>query len=268
MFPPSFMLLQQEGYLISSTLSLGLNELRSAGVHNKGAFYSALFNLSIGVERLLKATVIIEHMFQNKLSVPSQKQLQAYGHNIHDLYDKCTEIAKSYNVQVEKRGALNEIQQEILDLLNEFARNTTRYYNLDALSSSQGGTDPLSKWGEIIILILSQDVTEKQREKILAQAHRVAKEVEKSSSVLMHGLDQTPLNTKDLFSLPSLHDQAVKHAVLHIINILSPLRDLISSLSHRGYGLGLSIPAFPQMQEFLPWLWNDRQYVLRKKRWP
>ena len=35
------------------------------------------------------------------------------------------------------------------------------------------------------------------------------------------------------------------------------------------YGLvGVSVPPFPQMQEFLEWLWNDRQYVLRKKKWP
>jgi len=69
-FPKSFVLLQQEGYLISSCLSMGLTELRSANVHNKGSFYSSLFNLSVGIERLLKAIVIIEHMLNKNLSVP------------------------------------------------------------------------------------------------------------------------------------------------------------------------------------------------------
>jgi len=45
-YPPSFLLLQQEGYLISSCLALGLTELRVANVHNKGAFYSSLLNIS------------------------------------------------------------------------------------------------------------------------------------------------------------------------------------------------------------------------------
>ncbi len=86
-FPPSFLLLQQEGHLISSCLTNGLTELRAANVHNKGAFYSALFNLSVGIERLLKAIVIIEHMLNNNLSVPNKRQLKRYGHNIVELYD-------------------------------------------------------------------------------------------------------------------------------------------------------------------------------------
>ena len=94
-FPTSFFLLQQEGYLISSCLGIGLTNLRSAHVHNKGAFYSALFNLSVGFERLMKALVIIEHMLNNDLSVPTKKQLKAYGHNIIDLYDCCASIAVS-----------------------------------------------------------------------------------------------------------------------------------------------------------------------------
>ena len=69
-FPPSYLLLQQEGYLISSSLTTGLTELRAAHVHNKGAFYTALFNLSVGFERLLKAIVIIDHMLDNGLAVP------------------------------------------------------------------------------------------------------------------------------------------------------------------------------------------------------
>jgi hypothetical protein len=94
-FPPSFILLQQEGHLLSSCLANGLTDLRSANVHNKGAFYSALFNLSVGTERLLKAIVIIDHMLKNNLSVPSRGELKGYGHNILDLYDTCESIAKA-----------------------------------------------------------------------------------------------------------------------------------------------------------------------------
>jgi hypothetical protein len=46
--------------------------------------------------------------------------------------------------------------------------------------------------------------------------------------------------------------------------MLSPIRDLISKLS--GLAYGFSQPPFPQMQEFLEWIWDDRQHVLRKRR--
>ncbi len=148
-FPPSFTFLQQEGHLLSSCLSAGLTELRVADVHNKGAIYSSLFNLSIGIERLLKAIIIIEHMLDNNLSVPTKKQLREDGHNINALYDMCESIAIKHSVQLQKRISLNNINQNILNLLSDFA-NTTRYHNLNSLGQSQTNKDPLEHWGEIM----------------------------------------------------------------------------------------------------------------------
>lgn len=266
-FPASYLLLQQEGYLISSCLATGLTELRSAHVHNKGAFYSALFNLSVGIERLLKAIVIIDHMLNNNLSVPSKRQLKAYGHNIVELYDTCVSIAGKRSVPLAGRGALDSTDQEILGLLSDFAQ-TTRYHNLDALSSSHNGKDPLSHWGEIMVAILGRDVPQRQREKVLAQAKIVAESINDITLTIMQGLDQRSLSTEEALALPGLHDQAVKYAVLRIVTMLAPVRKLISELSHQVYGLNAQMPPFPQMQEFLEWLWDDRQYVLRKKKWP
>jgi hypothetical protein len=173
-FPPSFLLLQQEGYLISSCLSTGLTDLRNAHVHNKGAFYTALFNLSIELERLLKAILIIDHMLNNDLSIPTKKQLQAYGHNIVELYDTCEKIGNNRQSPIPSRNHLDAIDQDILLLLSDFAR-TTRYHNLDTLSAAQSDLDPLIHWGQIILAILNKDVPQRQKEKILAQAEVVAK---------------------------------------------------------------------------------------------
>jgi hypothetical protein len=265
-FPPSFLLLQQEGYLISSSLSTGLTELRAAHVHNKGAFYTALLNLSVGFERLLKAIVIIDHMLDHGLAVPTKKQLQSRGHNIAELYDECEVLGQKYQSVIPKKAQLDAIDQKLLQLLSDFAR-VTRYHNLDALSSAQSGTDPLAEWGQILIDILGQDVPQKQKDKILSQADVIASAIDDMTMTLMHGLDQTPLSTHEALSLPGMHDQAVRFAVLRLVQILSPIRDLLSAVSHKAYGLG-PVPSFPQMHEFLQWLWDDRQYVLRKKRWP
>ncbi len=265
-FPPSFLLLQQEGYLISSCLSIGLTELRAAHVHNKGAFYTALFNLSVGFERLLKAIVIIDHMLENELAVPTKKQLQARGHNIADLYDECERIGVRRQSPILSRSQLDAIDQDLLLLISDFAR-VTRYHNLDALSASQNSADPLARWGQLIMDILGHDAPRGKKDRILSQANVLATAVDGVTVTLMHGLDQSPLTTAEALSLPGLHDQAVRFAVLRLVKILSPVRDLLAGVSREGYGRG-SVPAFPQMQEFLGWLWDDRQYVLRKKKWP
>lgn len=266
-FPPSFLLLEQEGFLISACLGAGLTDLRSAHIHNKGAFYSSLFNLSIGIERLLKAIVIIEHIATNNLSVPTKKQLKNYGHNIEELYDQCVKIAKARGVAVPDRNLLNPIQKEIISLLCDFAQ-TTRYHNLDALNPSHVGRDPLDHWGQIVMAILEKDVSKAQKKKILSQSTLVASAIDDITITIMHGLDKTPLSTEEALALPGLHGQAAKYAVLHVVKILAPLRELTAELSHRAYTFNTPEPVLPQMQEFIQWLWDDRQYVLRKKRWP
>ena len=216
---------------------------------------------------MLKAIIIMEHMLKNNLSVPTKKQLRGYGHNITELYDECVNISNAHDNQLPGRSSIDNINQELLGLLSDFAQ-TTRYHNLDALSAQQNGKDPLEHWGEIILSILSQDVTDNQRNKILGQAKMVANAISDISSTIIQGLDKRPLTAEEALALPGLHDQAVKYAVLRMISILSPIRDLISTLSHEAYGLGVQLPPFPQMQEFLEWISDDRQYVLRKKKWP
>jgi hypothetical protein len=236
-------------------------------VHNKGAFYSTLFNLSIGFERLLKATVIIDHMLKNNLEVPTRKQLKEYGHDIQQLYRSCATIPYDEDMTLPKLDDLQPVAREILVLLSDFAQ-TTRYHNLDALSASAAGKDPLSHFDEILESILRTDVPSGSKARIGKTAAAISELISDKTFTLMQGLDTKPLSTQQALLLPGLHQQATKHAVLYVVRLLSPVRDLISDLSHRAYGLGLSVPPFPQMQEFLEWLYDERGYVLRKSKWP
>lgn len=266
-FPASFLLLQQEGHLISSCLASGLTQLRGANVHNKGAFYGSLFNLSVGLERLLKAIVIMDFMVKNSLRVPSKAQLKAFGHDILGIYDSCVNISLNENTKLPARSTLDSITGEILGLLSDFAQ-TTRYHNLDALSAAQRGKDPLAHWNEIIHAILREDVPHKRQAQIAAVGSSIAASIASGTCTIMQGLDQQDLSTEQALVLPGLQDQAVKYAILRLILLLAPIRGLISDISHKAYTLGVSRPPFPQMQEFLQWIYEDRAYVLRKKKWP
>lgn len=266
-FPATFLLLQQEGHLIQSCLTNGLTELRAAHVHNKGAFYSSLFNLSIGMERLLKSAVIIDHMLRNNMVAPTVKQLKGYGHNIIELFDACGKIAEERSFQFPDLGEFDEIDNSIISLLSDFAL-ITRYHNLDSLSTSQNKKDPLHQWSDIMLNILDADVKKSHRDKVLAKAELVAKAIDDIAITVMHGLDKTPLTTEQALSLPGLHELAVKYAVFRLVKVIVAIRDFIADICHLAYGLGFNVPPFPQMQEFLSWAWDDKQYAMRKKKWP
>jgi len=264
-YSSSFLFLQQEGHLIHSCLTAGLTQLRSANVGNKGAFYAASFNLSVGMERLLKSIFIIDHMLEHNLTSPDDTQLRKHGHNLVGLYDLAVSSAQKHNVLLPSRCSLDNTNQEILRLLGDFAKST-RYYNLDVLtkpSACAKNKDPLTHWNDIIKATLEQNVRGKYKTKISDSAHKIAPII---ISLGCHNLDQTPVSSEDIVALPALHDRAMKYVVLRIVMILLPIRDLISALSLKA--CAYPEPPFPQMDEFLEWLLDDRQYVLSKKRWP
>jgi hypothetical protein len=266
-FSNSFLLLQQEGHFIKACLTTGLSELRKAHVQNKGAFYVALLNLSVGLERLMKALFIMDFMTKKNLAVPSTKELKAYGHDLLELYGACVTLSSAENGKVLPVAGLDEISENILSLLSSFAQ-TTRYHNLDALSTNQPGKDPLAHWNEILLKILAKDASKAKLTKVSASAKAVSDVISPSTITMMQGLDKANLTTEQALALPAMHEEAAKHAILYIVRILSPLRDLMSKVSHKAYFLGCKQAPFPEMQEFLEWVSDDPAYVLRKRSWP
>lgn len=264
-FSPTFHELQQEGYLFSSSLCLGLTALRRARVHETGSFYAAFFALSLGLERLLKTVLIIDHMLAHSLRPPDIGTLKNYGHHLVELYAKAGSIAESHNSRLLALESGN-LTSEILEFLDEFAQRA-RYFNLDSLAGSARSPDPLAAWNTIAQRILAEDVSPAQRARITGTASGIGSAIEDAVSVIMSGLDRAPLNARTALALPDLHEIASRHAVYRIIQVLDPIKQLLSMLS--GVARPLSSESMvPDMHEFLEWVWSDRAYVLRKKRWP
>ena len=264
----TYSLLAQEGYLISSCLATGLTELRKADVHHKGAFYTALFNLSIGLERLMKAVVIIDHMLEHNMKAPTTKILKSYGHNILDLHVTCVGISAKRGLHIKPYAEFDAIDQGVLRSLNDFAI-ISRYHNLDSLSAPTGNLDPLELWGDILSRVVEADVSKRCVDKILREANFVSAAISDKTHIDMMGLSKEPLTLEKALALPGLHEQAARFAILRLIKILAPIRDLLSGISQTAfYHKGFSSPPVPLMWEFLDWIWDDRSSVLRKRRWP
>ncbi|MCD4505557.1 hypothetical protein LQR30_15770 [Chromobacterium piscinae] len=219
------------------------------------------------MERLLKAIVIIHYMLQHRLVVPTKKQLKEYGHDLNSLYSKCVAISADGPSSIPSISDLDQITQEIIQLLSDFAE-TTRYHNLDALSTTVTSKDPLSHINEILEMIIKSDVPASTVKNITKLRGGFALEVGDIMSVFSQGLDGCDLTLGESFILPALHDKAASFMVLRMVKLLAPLKEFIGDLCQQSYSLRASQPPFPQMDEFLDFLWEDRNYVLRKKRWP
>lgn len=171
----SFRLLQQEGYLFRSCLTRGLTALRNANDSAKGNFYVAFFQLSIGLERLLKSAVVVHYMANNNLTLPSSGTLKALGHRLLDLFSHVSQLPLP---EINPLSELDtgSISFEILTVLEQFARST-RYFNLDSLSAAPINTDPLRDYDRVIQRILSENVRSKKVSGLAAQRAALAKAV-------------------------------------------------------------------------------------------
>jgi hypothetical protein len=270
-FSETFLLLQQEGYLIQSSLLSGLQHLRNARLDTKGEFYTALFQLSIGLERLMKATFVINYMRENQLETPSNRELREFGHGLVKLFDHLSSINVPSRQNPLKTIVSGSIERMILAVLDEFASGS-RYYNLDKLVAISKSRDPLEEWNSVIERILVDDVRPSVKNRISHQSVVLGGILARSSFVLATDLQKRPLDTITAISLPQKHEIAARYAVNYTMNVIRALAEQLDDVCHlvlsgpdRNHSMAQPIP---YMNEFFSFTYYSRSQILRKKKWP
>lgn len=266
----SYALLTLEGHLVQASLTHGLTALRAANIHQKGTFYSAFFHLSIGLERLMKVILIIDHMASNSMNPPSDRLLRKHGHDLVTLFDYLLALPDPKPNPLD-RVDRTAIPFQILTFLSGFAKHT-RYYNLDSLVDSPSAADPLYEWHDIIAAILSVDITAKQKRKAEERGMAMIAATWDKALVIGQNLDGTPMTLSDAALLPQVHDLAARHAVFHVLEVVQSLKDIldyaVDHSHHTARSLGTTECPVPYMTEFLDFFCLDKKLILGKKRWP
>lgn len=274
-FSPTWHLLEQEGLLAQACLCNGLTALRRANLGDKkGLFYSAFFELSIGIGRVLKLILILDHMARSQLVPPDSKTVEDYGHKLRALFDAAKAVCAARNVTALDGFQPNSLPIEILGFLDDFAHPGGRYSNINKLTGHrhQAMLDPIARWGEIASQIMSTQATHRERE--LAQLNgRVASiAFGEAAASLMSDLNQQQMDVAPLHVRASELDTAAKYAIYALVTLIAALRDVIDSLCNEAWAINPTgksgATEVPVMKEFLQFAWADRQYVMRKRKWP
>lgn len=271
MFPESFLLLQQEAYLIRTSLAQGLTLLRNADLGEKGHYYGAFFGISIGLERMLRVIVIFDHMARNSLTPPSGAMVRKYGHDLPGLLSAARAISSNQSPHPIDAIAPGSIEHDIVTHMSDFAEACGRYANLDALTSRRVLADPLGNWKRILERILAEDVSFRSQEKARREARALASAMSGSAEVIAHDLDRTPLSLEQWFAIPRLQELAARRAIVRTFRVLCPVKSLLDEVNDRVTGethrQGRDAPVVPFMNEFFDFI-SEEPLNLRKKRWP
>ena len=265
-FTDSFRLLQQEGSLVHSCLCAGFTTLRSADPGRKGTYYSAFFQLSIGIERLMKLVFIIERMASSNLVPPPRSSLKELGHNLTSTWQNLRELRP----EIPELEA-GSIESELLTFLSDFARST-RYFNLDALSRGTSATDPLASYNTLFVRVLQEDVRPQRLQRTVDVAESLARLTDGFVGIVGHGLHGQLISQQEAFMLGPLHDIGSPHVIWHMYQLLHPIRHALEAASESAHRTNHRIlgsqQAIPFMEEFVSFLSYEKSMVLRKKRWP
>src|SRR5581483_8581050 len=125
----------REAELTKHLLAAGLGSLVKANHMETGLFSHAFFNLSVGLERLLKLIYIIDHVGQQG-DVPTDETMRKkFSHDLEKLHAEAMTIkarlaADDHSFKWAQPDP--ELTLRVIRVLAEFAR-TARYYNLDYL---------------------------------------------------------------------------------------------------------------------------------------
>ncbi|EGR2420696.1 hypothetical protein DYB69_17500, partial [Vibrio cholerae] len=271
MFGEKFVLLQQEGFLTQSSLCQGLTNLRKANIgdRERGLFYSAFFQLSVGIERLMKLTVLLDYMLENKLRVMTDQQLKhQYGHKIKDLYSAIKTIALRHDMPVD--GFVEEgTEWEIIKFMHEFAL-TARYYNLSKLSGSSNTKDPLSEWWNIIYDLYLDEVSETKRNNIREKCYSICDARGSNSFTYFHDFQGNIMTELECLMYPMIIEVSSPYAVWYIIKILQPIFFVLTELQFKVQQLESEIgdqkAVIPFLHEFFPFLYCSRSMAIKRKK--
>ncbi|NGQ96597.1 hypothetical protein G3578_15650 [Brevibacillus sp. SYP-B805] len=252
-------LLINEGYLASTSLNHGLTSLRKASLQFKGEYYQAFFQLSIGLERLMKLIILQEHMGKYK-KFPDNKSLRVFGHNLIQLYERIMELTNEYNIEI---SSIDNISVKILKLLSEFAVSS-RYYNLDNLTGKKQGYNPLGQWRIIQNQITLKYFSNKKKKTVTKKSQIFYQILDDVSFTLVYDENNNVIHKVSELMINIEYAEKVQgYAVYHVYVVIKVLAQLLTEIEYK-YHL------YPCLREFFEHF-TLKDYTLteivRKKRW-
>lgn len=255
------LLLSREASLSAMALGAGLTHIGKYDYTRVGFFYSGMFSLCIGLERLLKLIIIYDYRICNNGCFPSNNILRNYGHKLDDLMKIAYEISNKHNLKVDFSLTEDDIFIPIIQFLTDFSTRA-RYYNLDTLTGQpQSNKEPLIRWNkEVASIIIKRHFhpSIERRREIELTAKLMSK-----SAVIHNTSDEGVL--MDNFQTGTWESAKIstkqKYAKFYLYQIIRSICEIQRELEYKG-------EFYPYLQEyFMIFRSTERNWILRKKTW-
>lgn len=266
--------LHRESTLVRNLLGSGITALGKANHAEKsGEYYTAFFNLSIGIERLAKLILATDYSISNNGKLPPQNEVKKYGHKINELINEIDKISKKNSLKLDYEKPANPISIKIIECLCAFAdAKQGRYANFEALADPIAGMkyEPISQWwAEVAELILQQHYNGTAAQiKLEGVEKPFMRQIVESSAILF--FKENGVMIRDINSL-FIHGGKTKYVQkfgrFHTLTVIRWMSDIFNNLCKKACNELNIIEFYGHHEFFLSYTVND-SFLKSRKIWP
>ena len=268
-----FQALQRECGLAAQHIGVGVTSLGKANYAQKAYYAQAFFALSIGFERSAKIALVVDHALSHAGEFPSGHTLKRFGHDLRKLLDTADAIGlrrARRTAAVPDRLPRTSIHDAIIAVLNDFASNVTRYYNLDVLTWGAGARaeeDPVRVWHEQVTEpVLTKHWSPAARKRVERNAELADVLLGDIALVRHHSESGKELTTLGSASFETGRaEAAARHVRVYVLQIARFIFHLMWELTFTARANQLH--HIPYMHEFFAIFNNEDAYFRRRKSW-
>lgn len=267
-----FVLLCQEAHLAKNTILSGFDFLLKANFYQDkdGYFYSAFFNLSIGLERLLKLVVVTDFMLNNQYKTPTKNHLKkGFGHNIKELHSTALKIKAKYSKSI--KHSITKSDEALIGFLSEYALDT-RYFNLNEVCEERFDREPLYKWLDIARDIYTDNTKPHIRQKSSMDLfYKMDAMGYKNEFTSQLDENNHPMMVYDILHRQYLIEKSAPLIVWRLIEIFKPIHFCLMDMSYKAceYEVNNNIKSMiiPHYEDFFYFFLANKQDIKRRKNW-
>jgi hypothetical protein len=262
---PIFTALLEEAKFTREVLGSGVTQIGKANYAQKGIYFQAFSNLSIGLERIGKLCLILDYYLTSNGKFPDQEYLKnKIGHDLTKLYERSKEIISGQSLSVHPDSIQSQLHQNIIKILSDFGRGD-RYANINLLvNGGKAPADPIKNWHtEIDKVLFDTKVPLKARNEIKQRAQFAQALLGNHAMVVHYSEDRSVLNLEESSMLTGSTEAIAKFRRLYVLQIIRYWVEILRGLQYKSMNLARNdIPAF---SEIFALFGNDDSYLLTRK---
>lgn len=270
---PEWHSIGREAALVRHLIGSGVTSLGKANYADKeGEYYTAFFGLSIGLERLAKLILVVNHAILNNGQMPTEQVVRRFGHKLVRLLNTADNISARHSLKLNYPRPTAQISTVIVECLDAFAdAGRGRYANFAALGNPNlGQEEPIRKWwGNVAKLILDKHYYGKPAQaRVEAQAKTI--DALLSPICMVSYFDEEGSAMQDLCSASIRTGQTKivqRNGRFYTLLVVRWLSNVLSELSRKACYVH-NVHAFSGVWEYFYTYQVDDNFLKTRKIWP